>query len=729
MPISFNAENKTFYLDGKGYTYAFAVNEVGYLEHFYFGKPISHDDLVYTRTSGGVSCAATIPGLDTQDIPVSYSFFQSELTFFGTGDYREPAVHVENDEGDRLTELLFDSFEILREKPKMSGMPSCRGKETLVVHLKDRVTSFMADLYYTVYDDAAVIARRVVYKNGRDKNVTLKRAYSFTLSLPDNNYDILTLHGAWAQERHIQRNPMQYGVTSIDSKRTTSSATLNPFMALLSPETTESLGEAWGVSLVYSSSYVLKCEGSNDGQALVTGGINDFDFEWTLAPEEEFETPEVLLAYSSEGIGGMSRAYHDVIRGHLMNPRFAKKSRPIVINNWEGTYFNFDNEKLKSIADAVAGTGIDTFVLDDGWFGKRESDTSGLGDWVVNEKKLVGGLDTIISYVNSLGMKFGLWFEPEMVSEDSDLYRAHPEYAIAAPNRPNCYSRHQFVMDITSNEVRDYIVNSVNNIIQRHNIEYVKWDYNRNVTESYSKALPKEKQMGYAHRYALGLYDIFERIVNANPNIIFEGCAGGGARFDPAILYYFPQIWTSDDTDANERTLIQYGTSIVYPLSAMSCHISQIPNHQTQRKPSMKTRADIAHLGATGYELDTSYFTDEDRRLTREQVSEYKEMEDLVLEGDLYRTDNPFESNYFGFMLVSKDKSKGELTLFKRMGSVPFMTPVKRFRVPGLSADKKYFIPELNLTLCGDTLSGVGLVPTFEQGDFQTFKYHFKEVK
>ena len=728
MSIIFNQETKTFFLDGKGITYAFCVNETGYLEHLYFGETISHDNLIYTRTSGGASCPATIPGYDTPGLPVSYAFFQSELTFFGTGDYREPTVHVQNDEGDRLTELLFHSFEIVSEKPCMKTMPSCRGGETLIIHLVDRVSLFGADLYYTVYDDTEVIARRIVYKNGRNTPVKLLRAYSFALSLPENNYDILSLKGAWAQERHIQKNPLQYGVVSIDSKRTSSSATMNPFMALLSSGADEHHGDVYGVSLVYSSSYILKCEGTNDGQALLCGGINDFDFEWTLMPGEEFETPEALIAYSNEGLGKMSRAYHDVIRNHLMPSRFAKSSRPIVINNWEGTYFNFDNEKLMSIASAVAGTGVDTFVLDDGWFGKRESDTSGLGDWKVNDTKLKGGLDTIINHVNSLGMKFGLWFEPEMISEDSDIYRAHPEYAISAPNRPNCYSRHQFVMDLTNPDVRDYIVDSVNKIIQNHHIEYVKWDYNRNITESYSQSLTKSQQLGFAHRYAIGLYDLCNRIVEANPDIIFEGCASGGARFDLGILAYFPQIWTSDDTDANERTLIQYGTSIVYPLSSMSCHISVVPNHQTHRITPMKTRADIAHLGATGYELDTSAFSEEQRNEMREQIAEYKAMEELILEGDLYRSDNPFESNYFGFLLVSKDKTKAELTIYRRLGGVTFMTPVKRFRVPGLDKSKKYFVSELGITLGGDTLANVGLAPTFPDGDFHTMKFHFKEV-
>ena len=434
-----------------------------------------------------------------------------------------------------------------------------------------------------------------------------------------------------------------------------------------------------------------------------------------------------MLTYSPDGIGGMSRAIHDAMRLHLINPRFATEPRPIVINNWEGTYFDFNTEKLKAIASAVAGTGIDTFVLDDGWFGARNNDNAGLGDWYVNRDKLENGLTPLIEHVNALGMRFGLWFEPEMVNPDSDLYRAHPEYAIGSPQRPHCLTRHQYVLDITSSEVRDYIVNAVNTILDTHNIEYVKWDYNRNVTESYSAFCDAEHQGEFAHRYALGLYDLFERIVEAHPNIIFEGCAGGGARFDGGILYYFTQIWTSDDSDAEERTKIQYGTSIAYPLSAMSCHVSVVPNHQTGRITPQKTRADIAHLGATGYELDTSVFTDGDRATVTAEVNEYKKMEKLVLTGDLYRLDNPLDGNYFAFMLVAKDKTQAEITYYRRMGGVKPSNEIKYCRPRGLAPEKKYYIPEFNLILSGSTIMNVGFPLSFETGDFKTSKIHFEE--
>lgn len=723
MSVNYNNETKTFTLTGKNLCYAFWINDLGYPEHLYFGAPIGSDDLLFTRTFGATSMAATPPGID--NVP-SYNAYPSELSFFGTGDYREPAVQVVNPSGDRLCELLFDSYEVVSLKPKISGMPSLDGRETLIIHLKDRINRFAADLYYTVYDDCSVIARRAVYKNLGASEIRLERAYSFSLALPDRSYEMLSLYGVWAKERHIDRIPLHHGVVSIDSKRTTSSATLNPFMALLRPDTSESHGEAIGVNLVYSSSYVLKAEVNPDGTTQLTGGINDFDFNWKLAPGEEFETPEAVIAYSDEGIGGMSRAFHDAYREHLINKRFVKSPRPLLINNWEATYFNFDVPKLCAIADAVNGLGIDTLVLDDGWFGKRDNDTSGLGDWVVNTEKLHGGLKAIIDHVHSLGMKFGLWFEPEMVSEDSDLFRAHPDWAIGVPDRKRCYSRHQFVLDLTRKDVRDHIVKAVSDIIENNEIDYVKWDYNRNVTESWSYCLEAERQMEFAHRYALGFYDICERIVNGHPDVFFEGCSGGGARFDPAVLYYFPQIWTSDDSDAEERTKIQYGTSVVYPLSSMSCHVSVCPNHQTNHTTPFETRAIIAHLGATGYELDSTRFTEEEKAAVKRQTEAYKKSEDLVLTGDLYRIDSPFETEFFTEAIVAKDKSKAELICYRRFSSIN--NEIKRVKMAGLDPQATYRLEEKGIVAKGSTFMNVGFAPDFPRHDFYALKYHFTEI-
>ena len=724
MAISWHQPSRTFYLDGKDLSYVFFINHAGYAEHLYLGPKIPHDLLLYTRRAGPGSAAATAPGRDDQGKnPIcSYQECPPELAFFGTGDYREPAVHFVMPEGDRLAELLYRGHEILPQKPAIPGMPSLSGGETLVLHLADPKGKVEADLYYTVYDDSNVIARRAVYRNAGSRPVTLDRAYSFSMGLTGHDYEALTLFGTWAGERQIDRTPLHHGVFSVDSKRTSSSATLNPFMALVSPHTTEEAGEAVGISLVYSSSYVLKAEVEPNGTTVVTGGVNDFDFAWRLESGEEFYTPEVVIAYSSEGLGGMSRAYHDAFRKHLICPKYVKTPRPLLINNWEATYFDFTFEKLKAIVDAVAGTGIDTFVLDDGWFGKRDDDHSGLGDWVPNTRKL--DLSAIIDYTHSKGLKFGLWFEPEMVCEDSDLFRAHPDYAIGRADRGRCYARHQFMLDLTRAEVREAIAGAVNRILDTYPIEYVKWDYNRNVTDSYSAELPPERQAEFAHRYALGLYDLCERIVSAHPDIFFEGCASGGARFDPAMLYYFPQIWTSDNTDAEDRTFIQWGTSMVYPPSVMSCHVSVCPNHQTGRTVSFDTRADIAHLGATGYELDTSAWTEEDKAAVRAQTAAYREMQDLVLDGDFWRVGD-IRDNVFAFLMADKNKSRAHMVCYRRLGRPS--NEIVRLKVPGLDPAKKYYVKELGLILSGRTLSAVGVVPDFPKGDFRTVVYTIEE--
>ncbi len=718
MAITFEQSTRTFYLDGAGVTYAFYINEAGYAEHLYWGTSVPHDDLRYTCCKVQACWHITPPG---QDGAPSYQSYAPELAFFGTGDYREPAVLPENAAGDRLCELLYAGHEILPQKPAMAGMPSMEGGETLVLHLRDSITGFGADLYYTVYDDCAVIARRAVYRNGAETPVTLRRAYSFSLAVPGRDYEVLSLYGDWAAERRIQRTPLPRGVVAVDSKRGMSSHTMNPFLALVSPETTESAGEALGVSLVYSSSFVLKAEGTPAGETLITGGIQDMDFSWELAPGEELETPEVVLAYSATGLGGMSRAFHRAFREHLINKRWVKAHRPIVINNWGATYFDFDLPKLKAFVDAAVGTGIDTFVLDDGWFGKRNDDTSGLGDWVVNTHKLEGGLAPLIDYVHSKGLKCGLWFEPEMVNEDSDLFRAHPDYAIGVPGRPRCYGRHQYILDLTRQEVRDCIVEAVNRILHTHPIDYVKWDFNRTMTEFWSCGRESRRQAEFAHRFALGLYDLCRRIVEGNPQVFFEGCSGGGGRFDPAMLAYFAQIWTSDDSDAEERTRIQYGTSLVYPLSTMSCHVSVCPNHQTGRVTPFETRGHIAALGATGYELNPTHLTAEERALVCAQTAAYRETEELILDGDLYRLADPFTGNRFSFLVVSPDKERALLTVYRRLADP--LHQVERLCLAGLAPEKTYIIPELGIRATGATLMRVGLIPLFPAGDFRSVRY------
>ena len=725
MAIYYDQNIQTFFLEGRNLSYVFGINETNFVEHYYFGARIGRDDLRYALACGGDYAESAVPGL-TNSARNSYNNYGAELSTYGSSDYHECSLQIMFPNGSRLNEFLYDSHEILSEKPAITGMPSLSGGETLRLTLKDKNSEVKVNLYYTVYEDVSVICRHMEVTNATAEDLKLLRAYSFTLELPRNNYDVLTLEGAWARERYPERIPMHHGVVSVDSKAGASSGRLNPFMAVLDRNTDEYQGNAIGINLVYSSSYVLKAEVGSKGSSRVMGGINDFDFSWKLAAGETFETPEVVIAFSDNGINAMSQTFHDAYRRYLIQSSYVTAHRPIVINNWEATYFNFNNERLMGIIDVVKDSGIDTFVLDDGWFGARSNDKAGLGDWVVNTDKLHGGLKTIIDYCHNAGLKFGLWFEPEMVNPNSDLYRAHPDWAIHVPGIEPCLGRNQMVLDITREEVRDYIVEAVSKILREHAIDYVKWDFNRVLTENYSLGLPADRQQEFHHRYALGLYDLCERLVNGFPEIFFEGCAGGGGRFDPAMLHYFPQIWTSDDTDAYMRTQIQYGTSICYPLSAMSCHTSICPNHQTGRTTPFATRSDIAHLGATGYELDTKKMTGEEIAEVAGQVKAYHEMEDLVLNGDLYRIENPCESNYFAFVLVAKDKSEAHITAFRTLCRAN--DEVKRIYPKGLAPNAVYEIRELGIKLTGSTIMQVGLVLPNAPVDFKTFVFHLKKA-
>ncbi len=718
--IYFDSQTKTFYLESKNVTYAFCVSEYRFLQHLYYGKRIDRQSLSHLIFPVGRGHSCNIVGAPRH---CSLNELANECPTYGRSDYRESMLAF-NFDGVRVGDLFYDSHEILDKKPEIEGMPSVTGGQTLVVWLKDELHKAKVGLFYTVFEDLPVILRHTEVVNEGEKPFVLDRAYSFCVDMPDNDWEALTLPGAHLRERFIERTKISRGTFSVASTRGVSSGQMNPFMALVRKNTDEEQGEAYGYNLVYSGDFVFKTHVEENEELRVLGGINDYDFSWEVKPKEKFVTPEIVMVYSSNGLGDMSRAYHELYRNCLINPRFARKPRPIVINNWEGTYFDFDTKKLCDIVDSVGDTGIDTFVLDDGWFGKRDDDISGLGDWFVNEKKV--DLKKVVDYTHARGLKFGLWFEPEMISEDSDLYRAHPDWAIHAEGLTPCSGRSQLVLDLTRKEVRDYIVDALLNVLRTYEIDYVKWDMNRPIADNYSAWLGKNgKEMH--HRYVLGLYDICERIVNGAPEVFFEGCAAGGCRFDPAVAHYFPQLWTSDCSDAYIRTIIQYGTSICYPLSMQSCHVSVSPNHQCGRITPLKSRADIAHLGATGYELDLAAVTKEELAEIKKQVAEYKQMENLVLNGELYRLNYPLTENMFAEMLVSKDKTQAKLTMMRPINIAN--GKVQRVYPRGLAEEKQYFVPERNLHLSGRNLMQLGLIVPFENGDFSTVTYTFKEEK
>lgn len=716
------ANGKTFLLQGKNYSYAMYVLETGFLQHLHYGGKVTEADLEYLIAIVDTNA----PHFDL-NMDMAFDRMLSEYGFYARGDYRDPTGIFERKDGASMSRLRYQGYRVEKGAPKFQGMPHVRkGDETLIITLKDDFSEIAVDLYYIVSDDSNVLVRNAVIRNVGVDPIMLKKAFSFRAQLPNGNYKMLRLAGTWGQERIPQIAPIAHGVTRLQSLQGCTSHNANCFMGILKEDCTEEAGECVGLQLVYSGSFALTAEWCKNGPLTLQGGINDVGFCWELASGTEFVTPQALLTYSNEGLGGMSRSIHTFLRERVINPAYVYKRRPIVVNNWEATYFDFNEEKLFPIIDEAAKLGIDTFVLDDGWFGKRDNDWSGLGDWYVNEKKLKGGLKTIIDRCKKNGLKFGLWFEPEMISEDSDLYRAHPDWALCKEGVEPARSRQQLVLDFTRKEVVDYIFAAVSKILKENEISYVKWDMNRSMSECYSASLPAHRQGEVMHRYILGVYDLAERLTGAFPNVFFEGCAGGGGRFDAGMLYYFPQIWTSDDTDGFERTKIQWGTSLCYPLSAMSCHVSVCPNHQTQRVTPFETRGNIASLGAFGYELDLSKMTDEEKAFTKKQVERYKRTDELILKGDLHRLMNPLEQNYFCAMVVSQDKSEAYV-VGERIHGLP-CDYNQYIYLNGLDENALYEIEELHVTASGKALHNAGLLLP-KLPDFGSWAWHIRKVQ
>ena len=515
------------------------------------------------------------------------------------------------------------------------------------------------------------------------------------------------LHGKWAAERNIEIEKLTHDIRTISSKRGTSSHIHNPFVALLSDGANEFYGDVYGVALAYSGNFSIETECDSCDQTRLIAGINPQNFSWVLESNEEFTVPEAIITYSSDGLNDISNIYHKLFRTHLCRGKWRDLPRPILINNWEATYFNFDEQKIYDIAKSASSLGIEMLVLDDGWFGKRNDDTSSLGDWFANEQKLKGGLSELVNRINALGMKFGLWFEPEMISPKSELFAKHPEWVLCANGRTPSIARNQYVLDLTRQEVRDYLFDSISKVLDSANIEYIKWDFNRYLTETGSDILPSERQLEVSHRYVLGLYELLERIIEKYPDLLIESCSGGGGRFDAGMLYYTPQIWTSDNTDAIDRAKIQCGTSVVYPLSCISAHVSVCPNHQTKRTLPFSTRGNVALTGAFGYELDITKLTEEERHLVKVQITFYNKWKKVIATGDFYRLVNPFlQENYCATEIVSNDKNKVIVTFVVLRAKFHTMINIK---LKGLDADKKYICEQTGREYYGSTLMNAGL--------------------
>lgn len=720
MQITFREDLGIFKLVTANISYIIGLaDEEKLIGHVYFGKKISDVDVAeYMRIYEN----PRMPSVNDRDRGCFMDTFPQEYPGNQVGDFRESAIEVLDDRGVSAVHLVYQSHRIFQGKPKLPGLPATFATEresmTLELIAVDPYQGLQVTLRYSIFEGLDVVARSCDVKNTGEKAFYLTKVMSASLDMDQVDYSMLTLHGSWARERHMDFRPIGYGKTSVGSVRGESSHQEHPFLALVSEKANQEQGEVYGFHFVYSGNFLAQVEKNQFASLRVQMGIHPSHFQYLLKAGESFTAPEVILVYSDTGLGGMSRTYHDLYREHLIRSPYCHKKRPILINNWEATYFQFDTEKLLSIAREAKKAGIEMLVMDDGWFGRRDDDNSSLGDWWVNTKKLQGGLKYLVDQVNEIGLQFGIWFEPEMISPDSDLYRLHPDWAIQIPGRVPCRLRNQFVLDLTRKEVREYVYECVASILRSANIAYVKWDMNRQLTDMYSLELPADRQGELNHRYVLAVYELQEKLLQEFPNLLLENCSGGGARFDPGMLYYSPQIWCSDDTDAIERLSIQEGTALIYPLSTMGAHVSDCPNHTVGRNTSFRTRGYVALAGTFGYELDITKIPQEDRDMIPEQVAMYHRYNDLVREGDYYRIASFRENHLYDcYGVISKDKREALITYVQVMNQAN--THSRKIRIPGLDPKLRYVVEETGKEYYGDTLQNAGLLIPGMWGDYQ----------
>ncbi len=718
-----NFDGTLFHLRTRGTSYVLRVLD-GHLLHAYWGSSLRQPEVLHlgVKRDGSFAPIFTLDG-ET----VSLDSLLREYPDYGRGDFRSPAFEVEGSDGTTVSCFRYVKHAIQQGKAPLAGLPATyveapEEAETLEILLCDELTGIEIILSYSVFESFDAITRSARFVNAGAAPVRLLRALSASVDFPEADFDFLQLSGASARERHIVRQPLRSGVQSVESRRGASSHQQSPFVALLEPSATEDRGRVYGLSLVYSGNFLAQAEVDQLSQTRVAIGINPFNFTWRLNPGESFQTPEVVLIFSNEGLGGLSQRYHRLYRQRLCRGVWRDKIRPILINNWEATYFNVNAEKIEAIADTAAQLGIELFVLDDGWFGKRDDDRSSLGDWTPNLKKLPSGLPDLVRRINAKGMEFGLWFEPEMISPDSDLYRAHPDWCLHVPDRARTESRQQLVLDYSRQDVCDAMVDSVSAILASAPIKYVKWDMNRHMTEVGSARLPAERQRETAHRYMLGLYSVLERITTAFPEVLFESCSGGGGRFDAGMLHYMPQTWTSDDSDAVERLKIQYGTSLIFPTITMGAHVSACPNHQVGRNTSIEMRGHVAMSGNFGYELDLNRLSDEERGIVRRQIATYKELRGLLQNGIFHRLRSPFEGNTAAWMVVSEDGSEAVVFHFQVLSRPNPPSAILRLR--GLDPEGRYRVAELDRTFGGDVMMHAGLQFPDATQDFSSHMWH-----
>ena len=726
MAIFFDSEKKIFKLDTSASSYIFRIYDENYLVQLYYGAKIPDYNLTEFETRRMyASFSASNPSLAND--PFSADVYPLEIGCNGCGDMRIASLQIRNADGNASTDMRYVSHKIYSGKPALPGLPSLYANSddectTLEILTADKVTGAEAVLVYTVFEKYSAMTRSVIIKNNSDKAFEIEKLMSFNLDLPDCDYDLITLYGRHNQERNFEKRALAHGRQGIGSRRGTSSAQQNPFMALLRQGAGEDFGDAYGFNLVYSCNYLAEAEVDFNNSTRIMMGIDPSDFSWKLSPGESFYSPEAVMVYSSEGLGGMSRCFHRLYNNNLVRGEWKGKKRPLLINNWEGTYFDFDDDKLYAIAKWAKEVGIEMLVMDDGWFGTRNDDRRALGDWNVNEKKLKGGIGSLIKRINALGLKFGIWYEPEMISPDSDLFRAHPDWCIHVPRRDRSIGRWQYVIDMTREDVRNYLFEKMSEVIGNNNIEYLKWDFNRNITEAGSAILPPDRQKEFFHRYILGTYELMGRITKAFPHLLLENCSGGGGRYDPGMMCFSPQIWCSDNTDALSRIDIQFGSSLCYPASVQGAHVS------ASKRSSYNTKKDVALWGSFGYELDPAKISQADIEVIKTQIADYHKYYDLIHYGDLYRLISPWENPYrCAWEFVNEDKTQAMFTVLTK-----FYTETRNFilKLKGLDADKFYRCDMNGEVYSGALLMNAGMSLISQPlGDAESFAVHFEAVK
>ncbi|MGM0215836.1 alpha-galactosidase [Enterococcus sp. AZ109] len=722
--ITFDEPTGIFHLQGKQTSYFIQKNEQNHLFHLYWGsrleKRLPDYVLKEIKRASYIADADHITEYKLERLPQEYPAF-------GNSDLRKPAYQLTFQNGTRISDFRYVSHKILEGKPELEGLPSLRESDdcqTLKIQLHDSYQNLDMTLFYTLYEEGDIITRHVELENVGEDAVEINQLNSACVELPTSDLDLLHLSGSWARENGIQRTPLSQLNYRVESTRGSSSHEHNPFIALVEKETTETTGSVYSMNLVYSGNFEATVDVEMQDAVRMQIGINSSLFDWQLNASETFVSPEAVLVYSQNGLQELTHKYHNAYQEHLLPPKFAKEVRPVLVNSWEACYFDLQEESLLELAQTSKDLGVELFVLDDGWFGHRDDTSSSLGDWFVDQKKFPQGLEPFIRQIKQLGLDFGIWVEPEMISEDSELYRQHPDWCIEVPGRLKSYSRGQFVLDLANTAVQDYLIATLTELVQRYDIDYVKWDMNRSMTEPGSNVLTSIQQKEFYHRYMLGLYRVLDQVTQTFPDILFENCAGGGGRFDAGMMYYMPQTWTSDDTDAIERLSIQEGTGLIYPAITMGAHVSQVPNHQIGRVTPLKTRGVVAMQGNFGYEMDLSKLPAEEKVEIKEQIQQFKAIRSTVQLGKFYRLAVPVRDNAKAWLFVDDQQV---VISYVQIHAKP-NSPSKRLKLTGLSANTLYQLPTGEKRY-GDELMAFGVAIDVVKEDFYSQQWILKKLE